>query len=86
MRKEETLNAPVESTYYSDPAACFTVSSIGPLTGGIDGYFTNEFDAHRVARYLKGKGHQNVSVAPYDPNDNKRVGSDSLAKAFIQGY
>ena len=59
--------SPIPSTYCSNPLATHTVSSIGKRSAGIDGYYTNEFDAQRVAKYLRNRGHTSVSVAKYNP-------------------
>jgi hypothetical protein len=80
------MNAPVESTYYSDPEAKFTVSSLGADSCGIQGYFTSEFDAHRVARHYRLRGHSNVSVDPYDPKAPAGPGIHPLFKAGMSGY
>jgi hypothetical protein len=77
------MPAPVESTYCSDPNACFTVSSIGEDSAGIQGYFVNEFDAHRVAAYYKKQGHQQVTVDPYDPTATERTGIHELVMQFM---
>jgi hypothetical protein len=79
------MPAPVESTYCSDPAAKFTVSSLGPDSGGIDGYFANEFDAQRVAAYYRKRGHRNVSVETYDPAAEVKPGMHHLVTAFSLG-
>jgi len=79
------MAAPVESTYCSDPDAKFTVSSLGPSSGGIDGYFKNEFDAHRVAAYYRKLGHRNVSVEGYDPKAEVTPGMHHLVAAFSLG-
>lgn len=79
------MAAPVESTFCSDPDAKFTVSSLGPHSGGIDGYFKNELDAHRVAAYYRGLGHRNVSVEGYDPTAKVTPGIHHLVTAFNLG-
>lgn len=79
------MTAPVKSTYCSDPEAKFTVSSLGPDSGGIDGYFTSELDAHRVAAYYRKCGHRNVSVDIYDPTAEVKPGMHNLVTAFIKG-
>jgi hypothetical protein len=79
------MSCPVESTYCSDPDAKFTVSSLGPQSGGIDGYFKNAFDAHRVAAYYRQIGHRNVSVEGYDPTAEVRPGMHDLVNAFTLG-
>jgi hypothetical protein len=80
------MSAPVESTYCSDPAASFTVSSIGSDCAGIQGYYTSEFDAHRVAAYFREAGHSQVSVVPYNPGQRQPNGIHPLAGAFMAGY
>ena len=74
---------PALSTYCSDPDATHTVASITPdgRGGGIDGYYTNELDAHRVARWLRDKGHRHVKVEPYDPLAEPEPGIHPLALA-----
>ena len=57
---------PVDSTYISDPAVKYYVEGIGEDSAGIQGWYTSEFDAHRVARFLKANGYTNVDVVPYD--------------------
>lgn len=52
---------------YSDPRATFAVSSIGPETFGIHGYYADELSAHRAAKELRAQGNTNVSVDPYSP-------------------
>jgi hypothetical protein len=83
--EEIIVPAPVESTYCSDPEAKFTVSSLGPDTGGIDGYYTNEFDAHRVATYYRARGHRNVAVEEYDPKAEVKPGMHHLFAASVIG-
>ena len=79
------MAAPVESTYCSDPEARFTVSSLGPHSSGIDGYFTNEFDAHRVAAYYTKQGHRHVSAEGYDPTAEVVPSVHHLVSAFNAG-
>lgn len=79
------MSAPVESTYFSDPEAKYTVSSLGPQSSGIDGYFKNEFDAQRVAAYYRRKGHRHVSVEVYDPTAEVKPGIHHLVTAFQAG-
>lgn len=79
------MPAPVESTYCSDPEAKFTVSSLGPQSSGIDGYFKSEFDAHRVAAYYRRQGHRHVSVEGYDPTAEVKPGLHHLVAAFTVG-
>lgn len=58
----------LEGTYCSDPDATHTVDVFGgPFGDGIYGYYTNEFDAHRVRRYVLNNGAQIAEVNPYDP-------------------
>lgn len=65
----EEMSLP-KSTYCSDPAATHIVNAMGDKIGaGIYGYYTNEFDAHRVCRYLKKNGARVATVEPYDCND-----------------
>lgn len=77
---------PVASTYCSDPNAKFTVESLGPDSAGIQGYFTNEFDANRVANFYKEMGHVQVSIKPYDPKAKPRYGIHPLVVAHMEGY
>lgn len=49
--------APFGSTYYSDPAATHIVESKGEFCGnGIYGYYTSEFAAHAVKRWIRRQG------------------------------
>lgn len=58
---------PAESTYCGDPEARFTVSSMSDRDGsGIQGYYTNEWAAHRIAKWCKSRGHTNVKVEAYN--------------------
>ena len=60
------MKMPFPSTYYSDPNARFTVSSHSEEYGtGIQGYYTNEFAAHAVAKFCRERGDSHVSVEPY---------------------
>ena len=70
---------PVSSTYVSDPAVTHYVESIGDDSAGIQGWYTSEFDAHRVARFLKQRGHTNVAVVPYNhANQRNERGNNHL--------
>lgn len=73
------------STYCSDPNACFTVESMHETCSGIWGYYTNEFDAAAVAKYLKQNNHTHVSVKAYDPK-NPPTGIHPLVEAKLKGY
>jgi hypothetical protein len=80
-----THNLPA-STYCNDPLARFVVSSHGPDSFGIQGYFTSDWDAHRVAAHLKKAGHTHVSVDPYDAETGRKPGIHSLVDAGVKGY
>lgn len=71
------------STYCSDPAACFVVSSVGPYSSGIDGYYTNEFDAYRAKAGLKKLAHKRIKVEPYDPGGPVKAGLHPLVRLFL---
>lgn len=56
------------STFCTDPRATHTVDTADPDFGyGIYGYYTNEFDAHRVKRWLKQQNCAVAVVVAYDP-------------------
>lgn len=58
--------APFSSTYYSDPAATHIVESKGEHCGnGIFGYYTSEFAAHAVKRWIQQSGDY-ARVSPYN--------------------
>ena len=73
------------STYCSDPAATHTVDGKGPDGGGNFGYYTSEFDAHRAARYWRGRGNT-CSVNAYDPAALVAPGVHPAALAYALGY
>lgn len=75
-----------DSTYFSDPAACFTVSSMSENGCGIQGYYTNEWAANAMRRWCIENGHTHVSVDPYDPKAPTRVGMHPLVRAALLGY
>jgi hypothetical protein len=73
-------------TYYSDPAATHAVEVLGGGFGsGVYGYYTNEFDAHRVRRFLKGQGAEIARVVDYDPADDT-PSIHPLVEAGLKGY
>lgn len=68
MGTTDMRNAPFGSTYYSDPAATYIVESKGEQCGnGIFGYYTSEFEAHAVRRWIEKSGGY-ARVSPYDGN------------------
>lgn len=75
-----------QSTYCSDPAACFTVEGMSETSAGIFGYYCNEFAAHKVAFYIKKQGFTNVAVRPYDPKAPVTPGIHPLVEAKTRGY
>ena len=60
------MKPPVQSTYCSNPAATHVVEGAGPDGGGVFGYFTDEFSAHRVAKFYRARGNI-ANVEKYDP-------------------
>jgi hypothetical protein len=56
------LFPPVPSTCVSDTQATHRVDSISNICAGVYGYYTNEFDAYRVAKFLRDNGHTQVRV------------------------
>lgn len=77
---------PVESTCCSDPLAKFAVDSVSDISVGVYGFYHNEFDAHRVAKFLKQNGHTHVSVYPYDPTAPETGGIHPLIEMHMKGY
>lgn len=60
---------PVPSTCISDSKATHRVDSVSEFSSGIYGFYLNEFDAHRVAKFLRENGHTKVVVKPLNKSD-----------------
>lgn len=63
-------------TYFSDPDATHTVECISTVHGcGIYGYYTNEFDAHRVRKSIANTPGTTLAVVkPYNPEGRVSAG------------
>jgi hypothetical protein len=74
-------------TYCSDTNAKYTVSTMGgPHGSGIFGYYSNEFDAHRVKRWLLNNGATTVVVEDYDPEAPLQPGMHAFVELSLKGY
>lgn len=77
----------VTGTYCSDPAASHTVSGVQVTptmrSAGILGYYTNEFDANRAARYFRNNGGFNITVESYDPHNQTPGGIHPLIETYM---
>ena len=78
---------PIDSTYYSDPRAKFTVYSHSAKDGtGIVGYYRNVFAADLVASWCKSRGHSHVSIEDYNPKEKFKYGMHPLIEAKMNWY
>lgn len=74
-------------TYCSDPEATHTVSGLSDKFGnGIFGYYTNEFTAHRAAKWYRNNGVTVVEVEEYDPTAQVVPGMNKFVKLSMDGY